>query len=190
MAVTILVSAAVDFEHKTKANPEHIADAAAREAVKAYAAADARFADLSAEIAMLSKKLAPSDKSQRLQGRRRPRTRDRGQEARPRRALRKNKSRLRSLRKLRFARGRAEEEAAADIYSQGKVPPGVETDGRNWRIKDWGFRVVSTRLGAKPRQTWAAAISRNLACAYAPEGWLGCPEMARTRLGSGIARDL
>jgi hypothetical protein len=55
---------------------------------------------------------------------------------------------------------------------------------------DWGFRVVSTRLGAKPRQTWAAAISRNLACAYAPEGWLGCPEMARTRLGSGIARDL
>ena len=56
--------------------------------------------------------------------------------------------------------------------------------------QDWGFRVVSTRLGAKPRQTWAAAISRNLACAYAPEGWLGCPEMARTRLGSGIARDL
>jgi len=53
-----------------------------------------------------------------------------------------------------------------------------------------GFRRTNTRLGAKPRQTRAAAISGNLACAYAPEGWLGCPEMARTRLGSGIARDL
>jgi glucan phosphorylase len=54
----------------------------------------------------------------------------------------------------------------------------------------WGFRVVSTRRGAKPRQTRSAAISGNLACAYAPEGWLGCAVMARTRLGSGIARDL
>jgi putative DNA primase/helicase len=53
---------------------------------------------------------------------------------------------------------------------------------------DWGFRVVSTRLGAKPRQTRAAAISGILACAYTPEGWLGCAVMARTRLGSGIAR--
>jgi type I restriction enzyme M protein len=53
-----------------------------------------------------------------------------------------------------------------------------------------GFRVVSTQLGAKPRQTWAAAISGNLACAYAPAGWLGGAVMARTRLGSGIARDL
>jgi integrase/recombinase XerD len=55
---------------------------------------------------------------------------------------------------------------------------------------NWGFRVVSTRLGAKPRQTRAAAISGILACAYTPEGWLGCAVMARTRLGSGIARDL
>ena len=54
----------------------------------------------------------------------------------------------------------------------------------------WGFRVVSTRLGAKPRQTWAPAISENSACAYASEDWLGCAKMARTRLGSGIARDL
>jgi hypothetical protein len=30
----------------------------------------------------------------------------------------------------------------------------------------WGFRVVSTRRGAKPRQRRSAAISGNLACAY------------------------
>ena len=54
----------------------------------------------------------------------------------------------------------------------------------------WRFRRVNTRLGAKPRQPGAPAISEKLACAYASEGGLGCSVMARTRLGSGIARDL
>ncbi len=53
-----------------------------------------------------------------------------------------------------------------------------------------GFRYVSTRCGAKPRQTGDSAISGNSACAYASEGCSGCAVMARTRLGSGIARDL
>jgi len=56
--------------------------------------------------------------------------------------------------------------------------------------KDLRFREANTRLGAKPRHTRAPAKSENSACAYAPEGWLGCAVMARTRLGSGIARDL
>ncbi len=135
VAVAILVSAAVDFEHKTKADPEHIADAAAREAVKAYAAADARFADLSAEIATLSKNLRRATRAN--DGRA---AADLTHQVELRKLdlaalFEENKSRLRSLRKLRFARGKAEEEAAADLYPQGKVPPGVETDGRNWRIK-------------------------------------------------------
>ncbi len=55
---------------------------------------------------------------------------------------------------------------------------------------DLGFRRVGTRLGAMRLQTGAPRISGNWACAYALTGCLECTVMARTRLGSGIARDL
>jgi hypothetical protein len=79
--------------------------------------------------------------------------------------------------------------ARIEQLQQGVKQKGQRIDGRQ-QSRDWRFRVVSTRLGAKPRQTWAAAKSENSACGYAPEGSLGCAVMARTRLGSGIARDL
>ena len=73
-----------------------------------------------------------------------------------------------------------------------KHPLGCEIKNRHVTSVTYNlrFREANTRLGAKPRHTRAPAKSENSACAYAPEGWLGCAVMARTRLGSGIARDL
>lgn len=135
VVVTILVSAAVNFEHKTMANPEHVADSVSREAVQAYAAADAHFAELTAEIATLSTALRRARRAQ--DGRA---VADIAHKIEIKKLelaalFEENKSRLRSIRKLRFERSKAEEEATAVLYLRGTVPPGVETDGRNWRVK-------------------------------------------------------
>jgi len=53
-----------------------------------------------------------------------------------------NSKRLRSIRQLSFARAKVAARGTASLYQTGKVPAGVETDGRRWHIK----RIEQGRL--------------------------------------------
>ena len=135
VVVTIAASAILDFEHKSKAAPSHIADPASQELVTAYAITDKRTLDMSAEVTVLSSQLRQAQK---------------GDDARAVADLAhkielmkldlaaleaENKERMHGIRKLQFERGKADEKASATLYLQDQVPPGVETDGFHWHIK-------------------------------------------------------
>ncbi len=135
VVVTILVSALLDFEHKTQGKPEHIADQAAQELVTAYAGTDKRVLEMSAEVTALAAQARQAHKAN---------------DARAAADLEytmevyrldiatleaENKERMHAIRKLQFERAKADEKSAATLYVQGRVPPGVETDGRHWHIK-------------------------------------------------------
>jgi SulP family sulfate permease len=135
VVVTIVVSAALEFEHKSKGLPEQIADQPTRDLVTAYAEADQRMLALNAEITGLASQVRQAQK------------------ARDARAVADldykielmkldaaaleadNKQRMHALRKMQFERGKAEEKTSAALYLAGQVPAGVETDGRHWHIK-------------------------------------------------------
>jgi len=135
VVVTIIVSAALSFEHKTKGAPEHIADPTAREVVASYAAADKRILSLGVEATALAGQMRQAKKAH---------------DARTAANLdykvelmkldiasleAENKARMHDIRKLQFERGKGDETATATLYLQGQVPAGVETDGRHWHIK-------------------------------------------------------
>jgi SulP family sulfate permease len=48
---------------------------------------------------------------------------------------RENKLRMQTLHKVSFLRAKAAESEPAHLYLPGKVPAGVETDGRKWHVK-------------------------------------------------------
>lgn len=135
VVVTIVASAALDFEHKTKGKPEHIADPAAQELVAAYAAADARIGALNTEATALSGALRQAEK---------------GHDARAAADLEhkikvmkldiaaletENKERMHAIRLLQFERAKADENDSATLYVAGQVPAGAETDSRHWHVK-------------------------------------------------------
>ncbi|MDP1532150.1 MAG: SulP family inorganic anion transporter, partial [Rubrivivax sp.] len=132
VVVTILASAAIDFERNTQALPDRIADADTRDLVKAYVDADQRLQVLAANAPVrgaLMRSLEPVD-------------------ARAAAVLRhqihleqidaavlkaENKERLRYISGLAFERG-AEGEGGAMLYVIG-APDEVATDGGRWRIR-------------------------------------------------------
>ena len=135
VVVTIVVSAVIDFEHKTSARPELIADPTAQELVSAYAGTDKRILEMSAEATALAGQVRQAKKVHdarlaadleytldvykldiaTLEG--------------------ENKERMHAIRKLNFERAKADEKTAAALYVVGQVPAGVETDGRHWHVK-------------------------------------------------------
>ncbi|MBU0499084.1 MAG: SulP family inorganic anion transporter [Gammaproteobacteria bacterium] len=135
VVVTIIVSALLDFEHKTNNLPEQIADPASQALVIAYAEADKRILAMNAEITALSsqeRKAAQVQDARTLA--------DLNYKIELKRldvvALEEeNKERLHAIRKLDFERAKADEARAAALYLRGHVPEGVETDGRKWHIK-------------------------------------------------------
>jgi SulP family sulfate permease len=135
VVVTIIVSAMLDFEHKTKAAPAHIADPAAQELVGSYASGDKRALELSAQVTALSSQLRQAQKADDARA---------AADLDHKIELMKldlvaleaeNKERMHAIRKLQFARGKADEKANAALYLEDQVPPAVETDGRHWHIK-------------------------------------------------------
>jgi len=135
VVVTIIVSALLDFEHKTLGKPEHISDQAAQELVVAYAGTDKRILEMGAEITALSAQARQAHKAK---------------DARAAADLEytievfrldmatleaENKERMHAIRKLQLERAKADEKSAATLYLKGQVPPGVETDGRAWHVK-------------------------------------------------------
>jgi SulP family sulfate permease len=135
VVITTLVSYAVGFEHNTKARPEHIVDKAALELVKGYARTEQRINDLIGEIAEKSAAVRAAEKAMDLRA-----VADLHHEIDLARLdlaglERQNKTRLHHIRVLHFERAQVPEDQPAQLYLEGKVPPGVETDGRKWHIK-------------------------------------------------------
>jgi SulP family sulfate permease len=135
VVVTIIVSAALSFEHKTKGTPELIADPAAQELVQAYAATDKNIQSMSAKITAMSAQARQAEKSGELR-----RLADLEYSIEVTRLdiatlEEENKERMHALRKLKFERAKAAENESAPLYVVGRVPAGVETDGRLWHIK-------------------------------------------------------
>jgi SulP family sulfate permease len=135
VVVTIIVSATLGYEHKTKGVAAHIADPTAQAIVTAYADADKQMLEKSAQGTALSSQLRQAQKAH---------------DARlvadlqykldllklDIEALNKdNKTRMHDIRKLQFERAKADEKATATLYVAGQVPTGIETDGRHWHIK-------------------------------------------------------
>lgn len=135
VVVTIVVSAVVGFEHKSKAALADIAEPAAQELVATYAAGDTRALELGARVTRLSNQLRQVQKGDD-----------------PRAAARlaheielarldlatleaENKERMHQIRKLVFERGGADEKARAPLFLAGQVPAGMAVDGRHWHVK-------------------------------------------------------
>lgn len=135
VVVTIVVSTLVDYEHKTKGKPEHISAPQAQALVVEYAQADEKIDLLAANITSLSGQLRQMEKAHDARA-----VADLNHQI----ELLKldvaglaaaNKQRMKHIRKMHFARTKADEKESAMLYPEGAVPAGVETDGRSWHIK-------------------------------------------------------
>ncbi len=135
VVITIIVSIAVGFEHKTKGTPDLIADPAARQLVSDYSTAEAQINAIMTDITAKSGQLRAAEKAHDQRG---------ATDLRHQIDLAKldaaaletqNKTRLHHIRLLRFERAKASEDQSATLYVEGTVPAGTETDGRSWHIK-------------------------------------------------------
>lgn len=135
VVVTILVSALVGFEHKTKAGPDLIADPAARELVTSYAEVDQRLRELLAEVTSQSTQLRALEKAD--DARAAANLAHHIELARVDVATleEENKERLRQIRKLDFVRAEAPEDHPAMLYLADSVPAEVAVSGRHWHFK-------------------------------------------------------
>jgi SulP family sulfate permease len=135
VVITTVASAMVDFEHKSKGQPDNIADPAVRELVASYAEASQKIAAMTGESTAKAGQLRQAEKIH---------------DDRAAAGLRheieliklevadlesKNKKRLQAINKLNFERAKADESQPATLYPVGTTPAGVETDGRHWHIK-------------------------------------------------------
>ncbi len=135
VVITIIVSVAIGFEHKTKSTPEEIADPAIQALVSGYIQTDAQIDSLASVITLRSGTLRTAEKAHEertsvnlshqvdllrieMAG-----------------AERQNNARMHQLRRINFERAKAPESEPSVLYLQGAVPAGVETDGRSWHIK-------------------------------------------------------
>jgi sulfate permease, SulP family len=142
VVVTILVSAAISFEHKTKGAPQHIADPIARELVATYAATNKKILQLGVDVTALSSQVRQAQKEGDARA-----VADFDYKI----ELMKldidslstdNNARMHDIRKIKFERAKADEKVNAMLYPVGKVPAGVTTDGRQWHIKKIDHGVV------------------------------------------------
>ncbi len=135
VAITTLVSYGVGYEHKTKGTPAEIVDVATRNFVAGYIQTDEQITALNTVILTRSTALREAEKEHyertavnlthqvdllRIE---------------LASAEQQNKERMRQLRQIYLKRAKSPENEPAMLYLEGKVPEGVETDGRQWHIK-------------------------------------------------------
>jgi SulP family sulfate permease len=135
VVVTIIVSALVNFEHKTKGTPDHIADPTAKAIVSAYANADQQILAMSAQVTALSSQSRQAMKARDARAAADLDYRIELVKLDIATLTAENKERMHDIRKLQFVRAKAEESATANLYVADQIPAGVETDGRQWHIK-------------------------------------------------------
>jgi len=135
VVVTIIVSAALSFEHKTKGVPEHIADPGTRELVATYAATDKKILDLGVESTTLSAQERQAQKAKDARAAANLEYRIELMKLDIATLSAENKARMHDIRSIQFERAKADEKTSATLYLLGQVPAGIETDGRQWHIK-------------------------------------------------------
>jgi len=143
VVVTILVSAVVNFEHKTKGAPEHIADPVARELVETYAETDKNVLRLGVEATALSAQVRQAQKDKDARAVTDLEYKIELMKLDIASLSAENKARMHDIRKLKFERAKADEKVSAVLYRAGKVPTGITTDGRHWHIKKIDQGVVN-----------------------------------------------
>jgi SulP family sulfate permease len=135
VAITTLVSYAIGFEHKSSAKPEEIQDPAIQSLVINYINADNNIIDLSAILTAKSSEVRALGKEHDIAGIAEIDHQIELMKLAVSNLANENKLRMQTLRKVNFQRAKAPEKEPAPLYLTGKVPAGVETDGRQWHIK-------------------------------------------------------
>ena len=135
VVITTVVSVAIGFEHKAKGTPEEIADPDIQALVSGYVQSDAQIASLNKLITAKSGQMRQAEKAHE----------DRATVNIDHQidlfrielavAEKQNGERMKQLRRINFERANAPEKETALLYVAGKVPAGIETDGRQWHIK-------------------------------------------------------
>ncbi len=133
--VTTLVSTVLDYEHKSAGKPEHIADPATRTQVTAYIETARAVSGLSEDNTRLAGQLRQAEKDDDARAQVDLAYRIDVAKLEMAALEGENKARLRDLQTVQFERAKAEEHESAALYVVGRVPDGVETDGRHWHIK-------------------------------------------------------
>ncbi len=135
VVITTLVSVAVGFDHKSGGKPDLIIDPPTRELVANYAQIDEKILALTTDVTAKLTQLRGIEKA----GDARAAADLRHDIELVRLTLatleKQNKVRLAKINRMNFERAMAPESEQAQLYLQGAVPAGVETDGRKWHIK-------------------------------------------------------
>ncbi len=135
VVITTLVSYAIGFEQKSKANAEDIDDSTIQSLVAGYINVDDNIHDLSAILTTKSSESRALTKEKDIAG-----IADVDHQIDLIRLglnnlEQENKLRMQALRKVHFERAKPQGDAPAKLYLVGKVPAGIETDGHQWHIK-------------------------------------------------------
>lgn len=147
VVITTLVSYAIGYAHKTKGEPEAIAEPAARELVAGYAQAQIRIDEIKADVTAMSAELRELEKADDARAVAELNYRIDLLEVEADNLDKRNKERLQQIRKLSFERARLPEDQSATLWPEGTVPEGTETDGRLWHIKKINAGVVELTGG-------------------------------------------
>lgn len=135
VVVTIIVSAMMNFEHKSQGVAEHIADPATKQLIADYDETNQRVAGMSSEVTKLSGDLRKAQKTHEAHAVADLDYKIELMKLDIAELEEKNKYRLHDIRKLQFERAGADEKSTEALYLVGQVPAGVTTDGRHWHIK-------------------------------------------------------
>lgn len=134
VVVTIVVSQLSNFEHKSTAAIDHILDPNTRELLSTYTEADERVKELAASATAGAARLRSLEASNpRAAAQLRHQIHVMQIDASD--LLAQNKARLRTINRLRFERPQDSEPAGVSLHLAGKLPAGLQSDGRPWRIK-------------------------------------------------------
>jgi sulfate permease, SulP family len=135
VVITTLLSALVGYERSTDGQISDIATPEARELVSLYHSTSEHIVQVSAAMTFLGGELREAQRDNDSQT---------AADIRYRLELNRvllddleteNRKRLRSINQLHFVQGAGGTDAPLALYQTGKVPAGIETDGRRWSIK-------------------------------------------------------
>lgn len=135
VAITTLTSGLIGFEHNSAGPIDAIASREARELVRAYEGGVQRIGELREKTTNLATELRQAEKAGQARIVTELRYRLELLELDTQTVEAENGKRLQNLRRLFFVRAKTGDEPATLFYEVGKVPAGVETDGRRWQIR-------------------------------------------------------
>lgn len=135
VAITTLLSAVIGFEHNASSTVDAIATREARDLVKGYDAGLQKIGELREQSTSLSAQLRQAEKAGDARTVTDLRYRLELLELDLLTIETENSKRLSGLRRLFFVRPTGVDERNSPLYEVGKVPAGIETDGRRWQIR-------------------------------------------------------